>query len=71
MDRERKLLYLVAVLAAVVQIMTLVAWQLHGKDMPMVVEAQRQTVACGAQLLRAYSECPLRRRRVSTKDLGT
>jgi hypothetical protein len=71
MDRERKLLYVVAVLAPIMEIMTLVAWQQMSRELPLAVAAERESAACQAQLLRAWAECPLKRERRARKAFGT
>ena len=56
MDRERKLLYTVAVLAAIVEIMAIVAYYYQ----PGVSEFQaavQEARSCEKQLIRVWAEC--------------
>jgi hypothetical protein len=68
MDRERKLLYVVAVLALILEIMTLFALQEMSGDLQLAVAARRDLVACQEHLLRAWANCPPRRERHAWLD---
>lgn len=68
MDRERKLLYVVAVLAPILEIMTFLALQEMSGDSQLAVAARRDLVACQEHLLRAWAECPLKQEKRAWLD---
>jgi hypothetical protein len=59
MDRERKLLYTVAILAPIVEVMTLFAfYQLA--QLPERTEAIQEVRACQTQLAQTWTRCEAR-----------
>ncbi len=60
-DRERKLLYVVALLAPILEMMTFFALQEMSSDLQLAIDARRDLAACQEHLLRALAECPPRR----------
>jgi hypothetical protein len=68
MDRERKLLYVVAVLAPILVIMTFFALREMSGDLQLAIDARRDLVACQEHLRRAWAECPLRQERHAWLD---
>ncbi len=71
MDRERKLLYAVAVLAPIFQVMTLINFRETNRTLHQAMATNRDTIACEEHLLRAWAQCPGRRQRHETKVFGT
>ena len=59
MDRERKLLYAVLVMAPIVQAMTFIAWHQMYEQLPATRAAQSETLACQKQLLHAWARCAI------------
>lgn len=71
MDRERKLLYVVAVLAPIFQVMTLIVFQETNRTLHQAMAANRDVTACEEHLLRAWAQCPGRRLSHPDRVLGT
>lgn len=59
MDRERKLLYVIAVLAPIVETMTLATWH-YESDFPNRETLMQETRDCQKQLVRAWARCASR-----------
>jgi hypothetical protein len=60
MDRERKLLYTVAILAPILEVMTFFAFY-QQSDLPSRTAAFREVRACQMQLARSWAHCEARR----------
>ena len=63
MDRERKLLYVIAVLAPVVEIMMFFGWQETNRELHIALAAATDSVAHEEYMMRALMQCPGRRQR--------
>jgi hypothetical protein len=59
MDRERKLLYTVAILAAILEVMTFFAFYQQAQ-LPERTAAIREVRACQTQLARSWARCEAR-----------
>jgi hypothetical protein len=70
-DRERKLLYAVAVIAPIVQVMAMIDCHEANKQLHRVDAANRDAIACEEHLLRAWMQCPGIRQRHPDRVLGT
>jgi hypothetical protein len=71
MDTERKLLYLVAVIAPIVEAMSLFTLREADQQLNRAIAANSHTIACEEHLLRAWMQCPGIRQRHPDRVLGT
>jgi hypothetical protein len=70
-DRERKLLYLVAVIAPIAQVMAMLDCQEANRTMHRAMAAANDSAECEEHLLRTMVQCHGIRQRHETKIFGT
>jgi hypothetical protein len=71
MDRERNLLYLVAVIAPIAQLMAMIDGHEANRQLNRAIAANSHTIACEEHLLRTMVQCHGTRQRHPDRVLGT